>query len=149
MNTKSILMPHACQKIGWWLLAGSVCGFLVDWLFFARDFDVQCLLVRPLYFTFIVSIFLICLSKEKVEDEMIAALRLKAVGITAYIRFSSGHNPAYAFFVFLLVLNIVFVEQPGPGTNPYLSELFLIALPVLLFALYYGLFRWMLCKSRK
>ena len=124
MNTKSILMPHACQKIGWWLLAGSVCGFLVDWLFFARDFDVQCLLVRPLYFTFIVSIFLICLSKEKVEDEMIAALRLKAVGITAY-----------AFFVFLLVLNIVFVEQPGPGTNPYLSELFLIALPVLLFAL--------------
>lgn len=138
MNTKSILMPHACQKIGWWLLAGSACGFLVDWLFFARDFDVQCLLVRPLYFTFIVSIFLICLSKEKVEDEMIAALRLKAVGITAY-----------AFFVFLLVLNIVFVEQPGPGTNPYLSELFLIALPVLLFAVYYGLFRWMLCKSRK
>ena len=138
MNTKNILMPHACQKIGWWLLAGSVCGFLVDWLFFARDFDVQCLLVRPLYYTFIVSIFLISLSKEKVEDEMIAAFRLKAVGITAY-----------AFFVFLLVLNIVFVEQPGPGTNPYLSELFLIALPVLLFAVYYGLFRWMLCKSRK
>lgn len=138
MNKKSILMPHACQKIGWWLLAGSVCGFLVKWLFFARDFDVQCLLVRPLYFTFIVSIFLVSLSKEKVEDEMIAAFRLKAVGITAY-----------AFFVFLLVLNIVFVEQPGPGTNPYLSELFLIALPVLLFALYYGLFRWMLCKSRK
>ena len=138
MNTKSILMPHACQKIGWWLLAGSVCGFLVDWLFFARDFDVQCLLVMPLYYTFIVSIFLISLSKEKVEDEMIAAFRLKAVGITAN-----------AFFVFLLVLNIVFVEQPGPGTNPYLSELFLIALPFLLFALYYGLFRWMLCKSRK
>ena len=138
MNTKNILLPHACQKIGWWLLAGSVCGFLVKWLFFARDFDVQCLLVRPLYFTFIVSIFLVSLSKEKVEDEMIAAFRLKAVGITAY-----------AFFVFLLVLNIVFVEQPGPGTNPYLSELFLIALPVLLFALYYGLFRWMLCKSRK
>ncbi|SKC55265.1 hypothetical protein SAMN06298214_1365 [Bacteroidales bacterium WCE2004] len=138
MNTKNILLPHACQKIGWWLLAGSVCGFLVEWLFFARDFDVQCLLVRPLYFTFIVSIFLVSLSKEKVEDEMIAAFRLKAVGITAY-----------AFFVFLLILNIVFVEQPGPGTNPYLSELFLIALPVLLFVLYYGLFRWMLCKSRK
>ena len=138
MNTKNILLPHACQKIGWWLLAGSVCGFLVKWLFFARDFDVQCLLVRPLYFTFIVSIFLVSLSKEKVEDEMIAAFRLKAVGITAY-----------AFFVSLLVLNIVFVEQPGPGTNPYLSELFLIVLPVLLFALYYGLFRWMLCKSRK
>ncbi len=138
MNTKNILLPHACQKIGWWLLAGSVCGFLVKWLFFAREFDVQCLVARPLYYTIIVSIILICLSKEKVEDEMIAALRLKSVGISAY-----------AFFVFLLVLNIVFVEQPGPGTNPYLSELFLIALPVLLFAVYYGLFRWMLCKSRK
>ena len=138
MNTKNILLPHACQKIGWWLLVLSVLGFFVGWLFFARNFDVQCLLVRPLYYTFIVSIFLISLSKEKVEDEMIAAFRLKAVGITAY-----------AFFVFLLVLNIVFVEQPGPGTNPYLSELFLVALPVLLFALYYGLFKWMLYKSRK
>lgn len=138
MNKKNILMPHACQKIGWWLLVLSVLGFFVERLFFSRNFDVQCLLVRPLYYTFIVSIFLIGLSKEKVEDEMIAAFRLKAVGITAY-----------AFFVFLLVLNIVFVEQPGPGTNPYLSELFLIVLPVLLFVLYYGLFRWMLCKSRK
>ena len=138
MNKKSILMPHACQKIGWWLLVLSVLGFFVERLFFSRNFDVQCLLVRPLYYTFIVSIFLIGLSKEKVEDEMIAAFRLKAVGITAY-----------AFFVFLLVLNIVFVEQPGPGTNPFLSELFLIVLPVLLFVLYYGLFRWMLCKSRK
>ena len=138
MNKKSILMPHACQKIGWWLLVLSVLGFFVERLFFSRNFDVQCLLVRPLYYTFIVSIFLIGLSKEKVEDEMIAAFRLKAVGITAY-----------AFFVFLLVLNIVFVEQPGPGTNPFLSELFLILLPVLLFVLYYGLFRWMLCKSRK
>lgn len=138
MNKKSILMPHACQKIGWWLLALFVAGFLAERLFFARNFDVQCLLAKPLYYAFIVSVFLICLSKEKVEDEMIAALRLKAVGITAY-----------AFFVFLLVLNIVFVEQPGSGTNPYLSELFLVALPVLLFALYYGLFRWMLCKSKK
>lgn len=138
MNTKNILLPHTCQKIGWWLLVLSVCGFLVEGLFFARNFDVQCVLARPLYYTFIVSIFLISLSKEKVEDEMIAAFRLKAVGITAY-----------AFFVFLLVLNIVFVEQPGPGTNPYLSELFLIVLPVLLFVLYYGLFRWMLYKSRR
>ena len=138
MNTKSILMPHACQKIGWWLLALFVAGFLAERLFFARNFDVLCLLAKPLYYALIVSVFLICLSKEKVEDEMIAALRLKAVGITAY-----------AFFVFLLVLNIVFVEQPGPGTNPDLSELVLIALPVLLFALYYGLFRWMLCKSKK
>ena len=138
MNKKSILMTHACQKIGWLLLVLSVLGFFVERLFFSRNFDVQCLLVIPLYYTFIVSIFLIGLSKEKVEDEMIAAFRLKAVGITAY-----------AFFVFLLVLNIVFVEQPGPGTNPFLSELFLIVLPVLLFVLYYGLFRRMLCKSRK
>ena len=138
MNTKSILMPHACQKIGWWLLLLFVILWLVNVLLFRRNIDVSWYLAKSAHLTFIVSIFLICLSKEKVEDEMIAALRLKAVGITAY-----------AFFVFLLVLNIVFVEQPGPGTNPYLSELFLIALPVLLFALYYGLFRWMLLKSRK
>ena len=137
MNNKSILMPHACQKVGWCLLILSVFVELAKALF-VHDIDVAWYFAKVSHITFIVSVFLICLSKEKVEDEMIAALRLKAVGITAY-----------AFFVFLLVLNIVFVEQPGPGTNPYLSELFLIALPVLLFALYYGLFRWMLCKSRK
>lgn len=137
MNKKSILMPHACQKIGWWLLLLSVGVFLVKGLFFARNFEVACLLARPVHYTFMVSIFLICLSKEKVEDEMIAAFRLNAVGITAY-----------AFFLFLFVLNFFYVEF-GDKANPYLSELFLIVLPVLLFVLYYGLFRWMLFKSKK
>ena len=37
MNTKSILMPHACQKVGWWLLLLFVILWLVNVLLFRRN----------------------------------------------------------------------------------------------------------------
>lgn len=135
MNNKSILMPHACQKVGWCLLILSVFVELAKALF-VHDIDVAWYFAKVSHITFIVSVFLICLSKEKVEDEMISGFRLKSVGIIAYV-----------FFVLLLVLG-TFLEVK-PASNPYLGELFLIVLPILLFVLYYGMFKWMLWKSKK
>ena len=91
------------------------------------------------------SIFLICLSKEKVEDEMISGLRLKSIGLAAYV-----------FFVLFLILSL-FLELrlatlfPGipEDLELYLSEAFLIFLPLLLFVLYYGIFKCMLWRSQK
>ena len=155
MNTKSILMPHACQKIGWWLLLLFVILWLVNVLLFRRNIDVSWYLAKSAHLTFIVSIFLICLSKEKVEDEMISGLRLRSIGLTAYVFFSIGLT-AYVFFVLFLLLSLFLELQlaklfPNLPENLelYMSEFFLILLPLCLFALYYGLFRWMLCKSRK
>lgn len=121
MNNKSILMPHTCQKIGW------------------------CFLIIFVHATFIISIFLICQSKEKVEDEMIYGFRLKSIGVAAYV-----------FFVLFMILSL-FLELRLATLFPsipedlelYMSEAFLIFLPLLLFILYFGIFKWMLWKSKK
>lgn len=145
MNKKSILMPHSCQKVGWWLLLLFVILLLVNVLLFRRNIDVAWYLAKSAHLTFIVSIFFICLSKEKVEDEMISGLRLRAVGLAAYV-----------FFILFLILSL-FLELRLAELFPnlpedielYMSAFFLILLPLCLFVLYYGLFRWMLYKSQK
>lgn len=139
MNKKSILMPHACQKVGWCLLILSILTVLTLMVLAKAvsvdNIDVVLNLSKGAYVAFVIAIFLLCLSREKVEDEMISSFRLKSIGIIAYV-----------FFVILLVISAVLWLKPG---NPYLSELFLIALPVLLFVLYYGLFKWMIWRSQK
>ena len=144
MNHKSILMPHTCQKIGWCLLILFVIVELAKTLF-VHNIDVAWHFAKASHIIFIVSIFLICLSKEKVEDEMISGFRLKSTGITAYV-----------FFILLLILSLflelrlasIFSSIPE-DLELYLSEAILIFLPLLLFILYYGLFKWMLWKSQK
>ena len=144
MKNKSVLMPHACQWAGWGLLVLAVLIEIAKVLF-VRDICVAWYFAKAAHVIVITSLFLICLSKEKVEDEMIAGLRLKAVGITAY-----------AFFVLLLIMSIVLEVKPGvifagaeSTLSAYMSELFIIVLPILLFVLYYGTFKWMLLMSRK
>ena len=94
MNKKSILLPHSCQKLGWCLLALSILVFIAQVLF-VHDIDVAWYFAKASHFIFIVSIFLICLSKEKVEDEMISGFRLKSIGRAAYV-----------FFVLFLILSL-------------------------------------------
>ena len=144
MNNKNILMPHACQKIGWGFLILFVIVELAKALF-VHNIDVAWHFAKASHICFIISIFLICLSKEKVEDEMISGLRLKAIGIAAY-----------AFFVLFLIMSLFLELRLGTlfpsfpeDLELYLSEAFLIFLPLLLFVLYYGLFKWMLWKSKK
>lgn len=137
-------MPHTCQKIGWCLLILFVIVELAKALF-VHNIDVAWHFAKASHIIFIVSIFLICLSKEKVEDEMISGFRLKSIGITAYV-----------FFILLLILSLflelrlasIFSSIPE-DLELYLSEASLIFLPLLLFVLYYGPFKWMLWKSQK
>ena len=144
MNKKSILMPQSCQIAGWCLLALS---FLIEIakVLFVHDINVAWYFAKGAHITLIVSLFFICMSQEKVEDEMISGFRLKSIGITAY-----------AFFVLLLVLSMLLDVKPGlifsnleTTSSAYLSELFLIVLPFFLFILYYGLFKYMIWKSNK
>lgn len=144
MNSKSILMPHTCQKIGWYLFALSIVLLVVKALF-VRTIDIAWYFAKTNHIVVLVSFFLISLSKEKVEDEMIAAYRLKAIGVTAYM-----------FFIFLIILSLALELKPNfifsniPTTlSAFISEVFLIFLPMLLFALYYTLFRGLLRKSKK
>jgi hypothetical protein len=144
MNKKSILMPHSCQRLGWCLL---VLSFLIEIVkvLFVHDINLAWYFAKAAHITLVVSLFFICMSREVVEDEMISGFRLKSIGITAY-----------AFFVFLLFLSIYLDVKPGlifsnleDTTSAYLSEFFLIVLPLFLFILYYGVFKYMLWKSYK
>ncbi len=144
MKPKSILMPHACQKIGWWLVALSLISFIVNVLFFRHNIDGAWYFAKATHFTTLLAFFFICLSKEKVEDEMISSYRLKAAGITGYV-----------FFVILILISIVLELRPGflfsqaeDTLSMYLSEFFLIVLPLLLFIVYFLTFKVLLVKSK-
>ena len=143
-RNKSILMPHTCQKIGWYLLVLSLVLLIVKALF-VHTIDVAWYFAKTTHIGVLVSLFLISLSKEKVEDEMISAYRLKAIGITAYV-----------FFILLIILSLVLELKPNfifsntdTTLSAYICELFLIILPILLSVLYYTLFRGLLWKSKK
>ena len=143
MNTKSILMPHICHKIGWWTLLLTVMITLVKtillYFFGGEIMDLAGYMARISHLILIISLSLICLSKEKIEDEMISGLRLKAVGYTAWF-----------FFIFTLVVSLLLMVQPvDSDITLYLSELFLICLPVGLAGLYLVIFKVMLWKSKK
>lgn len=143
-RNKSILMPHTCQKIGWYLLVLSLVLLIVKALF-VHTIDVAWYFAKTTHIGVLVSLFLISLSKEKVEDEMISAYRLKATGITAYV-----------FYSLLIILSLVLELKPNfifsntdTTLSAYICELFLIILPILLSVLYYTLFRGLLWKSKK
>lgn len=143
-RNKSILMPHTCQKIGWYLLVLSLALLIVKALF-VHTIDVAWYFAKTTHIGVLVSLFLISLSKEKVEDEMITAYRLKAIGITAYV-----------FYSLLIILSLVLELKPNfifsntdTTLSAYICELFLIILPILLSVLYYTLFRGLLWKSKK
>ena len=90
MQKKSILMPHACHKVGWWLLVliplvwGSyeiLYRFFHKTNLFAVVNDNSRFITMVFYLVVIAAAFLICLSQEKVEDEMVSQYRLRAIGI--------------------------------------------------------------------
>lgn len=147
MNNKSILMPHSCQKIGWWLLLLTVLIVVakIIVLYATHSMDVVWYLAKSSHLILIASLFFITLSKERVEDEMISGLRLKALGLTGYV-----------FFVVFLLMSLalefhlldLFMNNDGT-LSLYLSELFLIILPIAGAGLYYLIFRVLLRQSKK
>lgn len=140
-------MPHSCQKIGWWLLllTALIVVTKVILTYATHSIDVAWYLAKTSHLILIVSLFFITLSKEKVEDEMISGLRLKAIGLTSYV-----------FFVGFLLLSLVLelrlfslIKNYDSVTEAYLSEFFLIFLPVAIAGLYYLIFRVLLRQSKK
>ena len=147
MKNKSILMPHSCQKIGWWLLLLTALLIVakIILLYTTHNIDVAWYLAKSSHLILIASLFFITLSKEKVEDEMIFGLRLKALGLTGYV-----------FFVVFLLLSLALelrlfalFKNYDNVTEAYLSEFFLIFLPVAIAGLYYLIFRVLLRQSKK
>ena len=156
MKKKSILMPHTCQKIGWWLLLLIPLGvwfsdILYDYfsetqLFAMVEGNIR-FFIMVCYLVLIASACMICLSKEKVEDEMVSQYRLRAIGISAYVHF-------ILYWIFRLVSALQIGFQFGVG-EPWeidfyaTTELFIGLIPFTTAALYYLVFKWMLWRSKK
>ena len=140
-------MPHRCQKVGWWLLLLTALIVITKVIltYATHSIDVAWYLAKASHFVLIASLFFITLSKEKVEDEMISGLRLKAIGLTGYV-----------FFVGFLLLSLALelrlfalFKNYDNVTEAYLSEFFLIFLPLAIAGLYYLIFRVLLRQSKK
>ena len=156
MRSKSILMPHSCQKVGWWLLLliPLTLGFYEILFHFFHETHLFAVvnsnsrfMTMLFYLVIIAAAFLICLSKEKVEDEMISQYRLRAIGISAYVNFMLF----LAFWVFV-ALDHGFRFGHGESRWNYMywaMKVYLGLIPFITAALYYIVFKWMLRRSNK
>ena len=96
---KRFLLPHAFQKAGWWLLLASLvaaaaalifdipAGALPDGAATADAAKAQPL-TRVILAAVYLSLLLIACSREKVEDEMVSSMRLRAIASVACVLFT-------------------------------------------------------------
>ena len=96
---KRFLLPHAFQKAGWWLLLASLVagaaalvldipsGALPDGTVTAEAAKAQPL-TRVILAAVYLSFLLIACSREKVEDEMVSSMRLRAIASVACVLFT-------------------------------------------------------------
>ena len=145
-----------CLIPGWWLLLliplvwGSyevLYHFFRESALFAVVNSHSRFMTMLFYLVVIVSAFLICLSREKVEDEMISQYRLKAIGISAYVHF-------LLFLAFLLFGALDHGFRFGHGESWWgivygTAQVFFALIPFTTAGLYYILFKWMLRRSQK
>lgn len=99
MTMKRFLLPHAFQKAGWWLLLTSlvagaaalvldtISGPLPDGAVTADAAKAQPL-TRVILAAVYLSFLLIACSREKVEDEMVSSMRLRAIASVACVLFT-------------------------------------------------------------
>ena len=94
MKQKSLLLPYSCQKVGWYIALAIPITFL-GIILYAKFINPSLIESEPFLrwwfaiptMLFFIAIFLICMSKEKDEDEMIAQIRMRVVTMMVYIYF--------------------------------------------------------------
>ncbi|MEG1621998.1 MAG: hypothetical protein RR330_01350 [Alistipes sp.] len=112
---KNLLFPHSFKKAGWVIfiptfLLGAVIVFnLIDW----HNSHLESLLNNiALIGSIIGAIFIVC-SKEKIEDEMIASIRLNSLLTALYINYALLIIAALFFydldFFGIMVYNLITV----------------------------------------
>lgn len=143
---KRFLLPHAFQKAGWGLLLaslvagaavlilGPISGPLPDGAVTA-DAAKTPMLTRTVICAAYISLLLIACSREKVEDEMVSAMRLRALAIVAYA--------ALALYTVLTVAAIIADGDTAHGLTDTT-----VSLPILFWA-YEALFRISIARNRK
>lgn len=83
---KRFLLPHAFQTVGWLLLLASLVTLAVAMVLDTPTAESAAAqpLTRAILIGAQLSIFLIACSRERVEDEMVSAMRQRALASVAY-----------------------------------------------------------------
>lgn len=80
MYKKSFLFPHSCQQVGWWLILTCLIlavTFLCVIENTSDSFNTMRVLQASIVVLSSIGLLLLCLSKEKIEDEYISYLRIR------------------------------------------------------------------------
>ena len=106
MKNKSYMLPYRFRKYGYGLIIASVLSLVLG-LLMANVFEIipqthTRFISMVMYLLFFLGIFVIVMTEEKDEDEMIDSIRRRAIATTAYIAFG-----------FYMVINLVVTILSG------------------------------------
>ena len=145
MKNKSYMLPYRCRKYGYGLIIAAILALPLG-LLLANVLEVipqthTRFIAMTMYILFFLGLFVVVMSEEKDEDEMIAAIRRKSVSLTALI----------AFGLFILINLIIALAHGFRSLNTLALALTTIGLTnVLTFIIIYlTTFRISLWKMRR
>ena len=145
MKNKSYMLPYRYRKYGYGLILAAILALPVG-LLLANVLEVipqthTRFIAMTMYIFFFLGLFVVVMSGEKDEDEMIAAIRRKSVSLTAFI----------AFGLFILINLIIALAHGFRSLNTLALALTTIGLTnVLTFIIIYlTTFRISLWKMRR
>ena len=139
------MLPYRCRKYGYGLIIAAILALPLG-LLLANVLEVipqtyTRFIAMTMYIFFFLGLFVVVMSEEKDEDEMIAAIRRKSVSLTAFI----------AFGLFILINLIIALAHGFRSLNTLALALTTIGLTnVLTFIIIYlTTFRISLWKMRR
>ena len=145
MKNKSYMLPYRYRKYGYGLIIAAILVLPVG-LLLANVLEVipqthTRFIAMTMYIFFFLGLFVVVMTEEKDEDEMIAAIRRKSVSLTAFI----------AFGLFILINLIIALAHGFRSLNTLALALTTIGLTnVLTFIIIYlTTFRISLWKMRR
>lgn len=145
MKNKSYMLPYRYRKYGYGLIIAAILALPIG-LLLANILEVipqthTRFIAMTMYIFFFLGLFVVVMSEEKDEDEMIAAIRRKSVSLTAFI----------AFGLFILINLIIALAHGFRSLNTLALALTTIGLTnVLTFIIIYlTTFRISLWKMRR
>lgn len=139
MEKKTYLLPHKCQTVGWWLLLLSLISIPV---FITLDSHghlanggdiggwVAMFIATCLPY---IAIVLVCLSREKVEDEYINHLRVRSVFYVVVFAFIIGMLELASGFISSRLLTVGQMGQVAFYTKILTNPMILAVVYLLLF----------------
>ena len=106
MKNKSYMLPYRFRKYGYGLIIASVLSFVLG-LLMANVWGIipqthTRFISMVMYLLFFLGIFLVAMTEEKDEDEMIDSIRHRSIAATAFIAFG-----------FFMVINLVMAFLHG------------------------------------